>query len=160
MTAIGHLHDGVILLLRPESFSFFLSYSNLVTIPVRFQWQKPKFAQESKPLKDSSCSSKMMSSYKWTIGSFCNGDGEQQKKNNSFRLAKNQLCTCITLFCTFLSHCCTTATWNFLFHSPALWRSRWAQHKKFLFLLRNLDTVLLDLTQKISPTFGKLNEIE
>ena len=36
---IGHLHDGVILLLRPESFSFFLSYSNLV--PVRFRKQKP-----------------------------------------------------------------------------------------------------------------------
>ena len=32
--AIGNLHDGVILLLRPESFSFFLSYLNLV-IPVR-----------------------------------------------------------------------------------------------------------------------------
>ena len=34
--SIGHLHDGVILLLRPESFSLSLSYSNLV-IPVRFQ---------------------------------------------------------------------------------------------------------------------------
>ena len=33
---IGHLHDGVILLLRPESFSFLLSYLNLV-IPVRFE---------------------------------------------------------------------------------------------------------------------------
>ena len=33
---IGHLHDGVILLLRPESFSFFLSYLNSV-IPVRFK---------------------------------------------------------------------------------------------------------------------------
>ena len=33
---IGHLHDGVILLLRPESFSFFLSYLNFV-IPVRFK---------------------------------------------------------------------------------------------------------------------------
>ena len=44
-----------------------------------------------------------------TIGRFCNGDGEQQK-NNGFRLAKKQLCTCITLFCTFLSRCCTTAT--------------------------------------------------
>ena len=43
------------------------------------------------------------------IGRFCNGDGEQQK-NNGFRLAKKQLCTCITLFCTFLSRCCTTAT--------------------------------------------------
>ena len=34
-----HLHDGVILLLRPESFSFFFSYLNLV-IPGRFKWQK------------------------------------------------------------------------------------------------------------------------
>ena len=31
---IGHLHDGVILLLRPEFFSFFLSHLNLV-IPAR-----------------------------------------------------------------------------------------------------------------------------
>ena len=29
---IGHLHDGVILLLRPESFSFFLSYPSEVWI--------------------------------------------------------------------------------------------------------------------------------
>ena len=33
---IGHLHDGVILLLRPEAFSFFRSYLNSV-IPVRFK---------------------------------------------------------------------------------------------------------------------------
>ena len=33
---IGHLHDGVILLLWPESFLFFLSYSNFV-IPARFK---------------------------------------------------------------------------------------------------------------------------
>ena len=33
---IVHLHDGVILLLRPESFLFFLSYLNFV-IPVRFK---------------------------------------------------------------------------------------------------------------------------
>ena len=33
---IGHLHDGAILLLRPQSFSFFLSHSNLV-IPARFE---------------------------------------------------------------------------------------------------------------------------
>ena len=26
---IGHLHDGVILLIQPESFTFFLSYLNL-----------------------------------------------------------------------------------------------------------------------------------
>ena len=33
---IGHMHDDVILLLRPESFSFFLSYLNFV-IPVSFK---------------------------------------------------------------------------------------------------------------------------
>ena len=33
---IGHLQDGVILLLRPESFSFFFSYLNLV-MPARFK---------------------------------------------------------------------------------------------------------------------------
>ena len=32
---VGHLHDGVILLLRPESFSFSLSYLNFV-MTVRF----------------------------------------------------------------------------------------------------------------------------
>ena len=35
---IGHLHDGVILLLRPESFSFFFSYLNLVHRP---SWWSP-----------------------------------------------------------------------------------------------------------------------
>ena len=29
-----------------------------------------------------------------------------------FRLAKQQLCTCITLFCTFLSRRCTTTEWQ------------------------------------------------
>jgi len=48
-----------------------------------------------------------------TMGSFCNGNGKQQKSNR-FRLGKEQLCTSIMLFCTFLSLCCTTATWNFL----------------------------------------------
>ena len=33
---IGHLHDGIILLLRPQSFLFFHSYSNLV-VPARFE---------------------------------------------------------------------------------------------------------------------------
>ena len=61
-----HLHDGVILLLRPESFTFFLSYLNLV-IPARFTKQKHLFAGESKTLKVSRRSSKMTPSCKWTI---------------------------------------------------------------------------------------------
>ena len=52
-----HLHDGVILLLRPESCSFFLSYLNFVLCEV---WI-------TKALISTSRSSKMMSSCKWPI---------------------------------------------------------------------------------------------
>ena len=38
----------------------------------------------------------------------------ERQESNRFILAKQQLCTCITLFCTYLSRRCTTATWNFL----------------------------------------------
>ena len=38
----------------------------------------------------------------------------ERKKSNRFRLAKQQLCTCITLFCTFLCRRCTTTTWKCL----------------------------------------------
>ena len=47
------------------------------------------------------------------IGSFCKGDAKQQR-NNWFRLAKNIFARASRFFCTFLSRCCTTATWNFL----------------------------------------------
>ena len=38
----------------------------------------------------------------------------ERQKSKWFILAKQQLCTCITPFCTFLSSRCTTATRNFL----------------------------------------------
>ena len=38
----------------------------------------------------------------------------ERQKSNWFRLAKQQLCTCITLFCTFLCRRCTTTTWKCL----------------------------------------------
>ena len=38
----------------------------------------------------------------------------ERQKRNRFRQAKQQLCTCITLFCTFLCRRCTTTTWNCL----------------------------------------------
>ena len=50
----------------------------------------------------------------------------EREKSNRFISAKQKLCTCTTLFCTFLSRRCTTAN--------------------FLFLFLNLVTVLLDLT--------------
>ena len=36
----------------------------------------------------------------------------KRQKSNRFREAKQQLCTFITLFCTFLCRRCTTTTWN------------------------------------------------
>ena len=74
------------------------------------------------------------------MGSFCNSKKEiglDWQKNNFARASR------------FLVQ----------FHSPAL-SSRWAQHKNFLFFSLNLDTVHSDSTQKISPTFDKLNEIK
>ena len=37
------------------------------------------------------------------------------EKSERFRLAQQQLCACITLFCTFLCRRCTTKTWKCLF---------------------------------------------
>ena len=65
---IGHLHDSVSLLLRPEFFSFCLSYLILV-IPARFKQQKHWFARESRSLKDSGGNSKMTPSCKRPIRS-------------------------------------------------------------------------------------------
>ena len=39
----------------------------------------------------------------------------ERQKSNRFIVAKHQLCTCITLFCTFLcSHCTTSTSLNFI----------------------------------------------
>ena len=65
--ATGHLQDDGFLLLKPEFISVFLSHLNLV-FPVRFEQQKPLFAQESYTLKDSgNSSSEMTPSCKWPI---------------------------------------------------------------------------------------------
>ena len=62
----------------------------------------------------------------------------------------------IKLFCTFLSHCCVTAPWNFLI-SHARFMELVNTTQMFLFLFLNVDMVLLS---PILPTFDKLNEIE
>ena len=38
----------------------------------------------------------------------------ERQKSKRFRQGKQQLCTCITLFCTFLCRRCTTTTWKCL----------------------------------------------
>ena len=52
---------------------------------------------------------------------------------------KQQLCTYITLFCTFLCRRCTTTTWNVLISRARVMESRWTQLKKCRFLFLNLD---------------------
>ena len=50
-----------------------------------------------------------------SLGSLRNDDedcNENGKKSNRFRQAKQELCTRITLFCTFLCRRCTTTTWT------------------------------------------------
>ena len=50
------------------------------------------------------------------LGSFSNddGDGNENLKTAIGLLSKTIICTCITLFCTFLCRCCTTTTWKCL----------------------------------------------
>ena len=63
---------------------------------------------------------------------------QERQKSNGFRSARQQLCTCITLFCTFLCRRCTSTTWKYLnsrfvkdgntrqqlsFYFPELWFS-------------------------------------
>ena len=84
---------------------------------------------------------------------------QERQKSDRFRLAKQQLCKSITLFCTFLYRHCTTTMWNyqisrfvedgkkktttFFFSFPELWCSS----LKFNF-------------KKNLPTFDELNQVE
>ena len=65
----------------------------------------------------------------------------ERQKSNRFRLAKQQLCTCITHFCIFRSRHRTTTTWKCLFY--VLPRT---QDDDFLFLFLNFDTVFYNST--------------
>ena len=86
-----------------------------------------------------------------------NNDGDKatrKQKSNWFRLAKQQLCTCITLFCTFLSFHCTFP--NFRFYGGR-------KHKTTIFFLFvKLDTVLYNsAAEKIANVkFETLKELE
>ena len=75
-----------------------------------------------------------------TMGNLSNDDGGG---NENVKKGKQQPCTCITLFCTFLSRPCKTATWNFLISRA---RFMWYKTQKLSFSLSNLDTILWDST--------------
>ena len=84
----------------------------------------------------------------------------QRERHNSSRsrLAKQQRCTCITLFCTFPCRHCTTTMWkclNFTF-------CRGREHKTttfFFFSWTLIQSFRIQLQKKL-PTFDELNEME
>ena len=69
-----------------------------------------------------------------------NGDEKERQKSNRFLLTKQQICTCIMPFCSFLCRRCTAATWKFLI-----------SHARFM---ESVNT-----TQKLSFSFSKLNTV-
>ena len=73
-----------------------------------------------------------------------NDDGDINE-NGNFRLTKKQLCTFITLFCTYLStylcRHCTTRTWM-----PNLTFCEGREHKTTFFFFLNFGTVFKSLT--------------
>ena len=82
------------------------------------------------------------------LGGLSNDDGdgnENGKKSNRFRLAKQQLCKCITLFCTFFSRRCTTTTLKCLI-SRFVEDVNTRQQLTFSFL--NFDAILQNSTPK------------
>ena len=82
----------------------------------------------------------------------------QRERNKSNRLAKQQLCTCTTLFCTFLCRYCTTTTWKCLisrFVEDVNTRQRLSS--SFSELRYSLFKIQL---QKKMPRFDELNEVE
>ena len=72
---------------------------------------------------------------------------ENGKKNTTFRLAKQQLCKSITLFCTFVCRHCTTTTWKCLISRFVL--GTWTQGNDFRFLFLNFDTPVEFNSRKI-----------
>ena len=73
----------------------------------------------------------------------------ERQKSSRLKLAKQQLCTCITLFCTFLCRRCTTTTWKCLI-------SRFMEDVNVLSWIWFLGIELLES----SSTFDKVSELE
>ena len=82
----------------------------------------------------------------------------ERQKSKRFRLAKQQLCTFIKLFYTFLCRHCTTTTWKCLI-------SRFVENantrQQLYFSFAELWYSLLEFnSRKKLPTFDELNEME
>ena len=95
------------------------------------------------------------------FGSLSNDDGDRNedgKKAIGFRLEKQQLCTCITLFCTFLCCRCTTTKWKCLILRFVEDVNTW-ELLSFSFPGRWYCILEFHYKKKM-PTFEDLNEME
>ena len=96
------------------------------------------------------------------IRSLSNGDGdgnEDRKKSNRIRLAKQQLCTCITLLYISLS---SLYDYNVKVPDFTLYRGREHKRQRTSFSLKSRTTIqsFRIQLQKNLPTFDELNELE
>ena len=82
----------------------------------------------------------------------------ERRKSKRFRLAKQQLCMCITLLCTFLCRHCTTTTWKCLI-SRFVENANTRQQLYFSFAELWYSNFRIQLQKKL-PTFDKLDEME
>ena len=81
----------------------------------------------------------------------------ERQKCSRFRQAKQQLCTCITLSCTFLCRRCTTTTWNGLsWHFVEDGKKR---QLSFFFFWTLMQSFRIQFKKKL-PTFDELIESE
>ena len=79
----------------------------------------------------------------------------ERQKSNKFMLAKQQLCTSITPFCTFLSRRSTTMTWNFLILGVRF--INYVNTTQFFFLFLNLNTVLSNSSSENLANIWQIN---
>ena len=85
----------------------------------------------------------------------------EQQKSSRFRSAKQQLCTCITLFCTFLCRHYTTS-YDVKLQLPNFTFYGGREHittNFFFFLWTQIQSFGIKLLKK-SPTFDKLKELQ
>ena len=76
-------------------------------------------------------------------------------KSKEFGLAKQQFCTCITLFCTFPCRRCTTTTWNLLISHFNYGRREHKITVFFFFFWTKVQSFRIQLQKKL-PTFYEI----
>ena len=71
-------------------------------------------------------------------------------KSKEFGLAKQQFCTCITLFCTFHCRRCTTTTWNLLISHLNYGRREHKTTVFFFFFWTQIQSFIIQFQKKFA----------